>query len=55
MIEFTAFPSIYDNKTHRKFSFKDWDAFKAALFNMSKNLVTNHVKAKKVISNQVRL
>ena len=36
MIEFTAFPSVYDNKTHRRFSFKDWDAFKAALFNMSK-------------------
>jgi len=36
MIEFTAFPSVYDNKTHRKFSFENWDKFKAALFNMSK-------------------
>ena len=36
VIEFTAFPSIFDNKTHRKFSFEDWDKFSAALFSMSK-------------------
>ena len=36
MIEFTAFPSIFDNKTHRRFSFNDWESFTSALSNMSK-------------------
>ena len=36
MIEFTAFPSIFDNKTNRRFSFADWDSFSSALFQMSK-------------------
>lgn len=36
MIEFTAFPSVFDNKTHRRFSFENWEKFSAALFNMSK-------------------
>ena len=36
VIEFTAFSSIFDNKTHRRFSFKDWNHFSAALLNMAK-------------------
>ena len=36
MVEFTAFPSIYDNKTHRRFSFDDWEKFSNALCNMAK-------------------
>jgi hypothetical protein len=36
MVEFTAFPSIFDNKTHRRFSFDDWEKFTSALFNMSR-------------------
>jgi len=36
MIEFTAFPSIFDNKTHRRFSFDNWQKFSDALFAMSK-------------------
>jgi hypothetical protein len=36
MIQFTAFRSIFDNKTHRVKSFDDWDAFGKALLQMSK-------------------
>ena len=36
MIEFTAFPTIFDNKTHRRFQFADWNQFHGALFKMSK-------------------
>ena len=36
VIEFTAFPSIFDNKTHRRFSFNNWNMFSAALLNMAK-------------------
>ncbi len=36
VIEFTAFPSIFDNKTHRRFSFEDWNHFSSALLNMAK-------------------
>ena len=36
VIEFTAFPSIFDNKTHRRFSFEDWNRFSAALLNMAR-------------------
>ena len=36
MIEFTAFPSIFDNKTHRRYSFEDWNSFSNALFKMAK-------------------
>lgn len=36
VIEFTAFPSIFDNKTHRRYSFEDWNSFSNALFKMAK-------------------
>jgi hypothetical protein len=36
VVEFTAFPSIFDNKTHRRFSFEDWNHFSGALLNMAK-------------------
>jgi len=36
MIEFTAFPSIFDNKTHRRYTFEDWKKFTDALFSMSR-------------------
>jgi hypothetical protein len=34
--EFTAFHSIFDNKVNKKFIFKDWNTFVAALYKMSK-------------------
>lgn len=37
MIGFTAFSNVFDNKTHRRFSFGDWVSFVAALEKMSYN------------------
>ena len=36
MIEFTAFKSIFDNRTHKRYSFENWDKFESALHHMSK-------------------
>lgn len=35
MIEFTSFKSIFDNKTHRRYSYQDWDDFGRVLMKMS--------------------
>ena len=35
MIEFTVFENLFDNKTHRRISVQDWDAFVQVLFDLS--------------------